>query len=529
MAKAEKEKAASRPKAAKLGKSAAKPKTRSGGTKEKLAEGSPGVRVRMYRQGLGDCFLLSFPKPGGGDFFVLIDCGVILGTPHADDLMKAVAEDIVKTTRKIDVLVVTHEHWDHVSGFSQAKETFEKLAIDKVWMAWTEDPHDQTANQLREERAQKLAALWLGIGQMQQHLAASGAGDEVKDRLAQAAEVLSFFGIDVAQDQPPGEGFAAAAAAAVSKTGAAMQWARQRTANPEFWKPGDLIPLPEAGGVRVYVLGPPKDRKQLFKDLPTRSGRETYDEGKSLAAATERSFFASAFGQKGTLAAGPSFNASLPFNATWQIGRKDAERLPFFRSHYFGAGEKDAEAWRRIDGDWMDGAAKLALQLDSDTNNTSLALAFELPDGRVLLFPGDAQVGNWESWHVDGDGKPRVWKVDGREVTAEQLLNCTVLYKVGHHGSHNATLREKGLEMMTDPRLVAMVPVDVYVAHKKKRWTRMPFVPLMQRLKDVTKGRILQADQVAEVAQAKDGGEEIEVAGEEGDIKRALYVEYVLV
>ena len=37
------------------------------------------VRVRMYRQGLGDCFLLSFPRPGG-ESHVLIDCGVLDGT-----------------------------------------------------------------------------------------------------------------------------------------------------------------------------------------------------------------------------------------------------------------------------------------------------------------------------------------------------------------------------------------------------------------------------------------------------------------
>ena len=48
----------------------------------------------------------------------------------------------------------------------------------------------------------------------------------------------------------------------------------------------------------------------------------------------------------------------------------------------------------------IEGAGRLALQLDSDTNNTSLVLAIELiASGRVLLFPGDAQVGNWLSWH----------------------------------------------------------------------------------------------------------------------------------
>ena len=54
------------------------------------------VRVRMYRHGLGDCFLLFFPKTGGGEFKVLIDCGVILGTPNPGPLMQKVSEDIVK-------------------------------------------------------------------------------------------------------------------------------------------------------------------------------------------------------------------------------------------------------------------------------------------------------------------------------------------------------------------------------------------------------------------------------------------------
>ena len=76
-------------------------------------------------------------------------------------------------------------------------------------------------------------------------------------------------------------------------------------------------------------------------------------------------------------------------------------------------------------------AGRLALQLDSHTNNTSLALAFELiPSGRVLLFPGDAQVGNWMSW------SGRRWQVQegttARNVTTEDLLVRTVLYKVGH-------------------------------------------------------------------------------------------------
>ena len=136
----------------------------------------------------------------------------------------------------------------------------------------------------------------------------------------------------------------------------------------------------------------------------------------------------------------------------------------------------------------MAGLAELALKLDSDTNNTSLALAFELPDGQVLLFPGDAQVGNWESW------SELSWKDGDRTITGKDLLARTTLYKIGHHGSHNATLREKGLELMVRRDLVALLPVDQDVAHNKKKWKQMPFVPLCNRLQEKTQGRILRAD-----------------------------------
>src|SRR5436190_12433303 len=66
-------------------------------TKAKMSKSSAGksranyrVRIRMYRHGLGDCFLLSFPNPGGKDVHVMIDCGVVLGTSEPDAVMKKV-------------------------------------------------------------------------------------------------------------------------------------------------------------------------------------------------------------------------------------------------------------------------------------------------------------------------------------------------------------------------------------------------------------------------------------------------------
>jgi glyoxylase-like metal-dependent hydrolase (beta-lactamase superfamily II) len=76
----------------------------------------------MYRHGLGDCFLITLPRKASPDpYRILIDCGVILGTANASDTMTKVVDDIVRESNgMIDLLILTHQHWDHLSGFVQA-------------------------------------------------------------------------------------------------------------------------------------------------------------------------------------------------------------------------------------------------------------------------------------------------------------------------------------------------------------------------------------------------------------------------
>jgi hypothetical protein len=523
----------------------AKAAPKAGGRrKPKAKAAADAVRVRMYRQGLGDCFLLTFPADGRREVHVLIDCGVILGTPDGNELMKAVVADIGKTTgKRIDVLVATHEHWDHISGFDPNADLFKGFTFGETWLAWTENPRDGEARRLKREKAQKLAALWVGVGQLR----GLAATDEARAAVDRAAGVLAFFGIDPAE-APPGGGLGAAAAAAgEGRTAQAMKWVCAADRNPRFFKPGEVAELPGVPGVRVYVLGPPRGA-QLLKDKPTKKGRETYEEEDAHGLAAVRAFFAGAFGEADDPELKGEFDRTRPFDEKYRVAEGEARTVDFYRDHYYGSGGQDAEDWRRIDGEWAAGAAEFALQLDSDTNNTSLALAFELPDGRVLLFPGDAQVGNWESWHADADGKPQAWpdraaagapegppedEAAGRTVSAAQLLARTVVYKVGHHGSHNATLREKGLELMTHPDLIALVPVDVYVAHEKKHWEKMPFHPLMTRLAEKCKGRVILAD--TPVAKgARFPGRVADATGKPLEIKqdkkkpqeRPLYVDY---
>src|SRR6185503_466635 len=132
------------------------------------------------------------------------------------------------------------------------------------------------------------------------------------------------------------------------------------------------------------------------------------------------------------------FLSTLPFDSLCRVEWSDRSKLGAVGERYFA---EDAK-WRRVDEDWLHVAPDLALQLDNVTNNTSLAIAIErIADGKVLLFPADAQQGNWLSWQGDAVK----WTVkDGekeRVVKAKDLLARTVFYKVGHHASHNATAK----------------------------------------------------------------------------------------
>jgi hypothetical protein len=69
--------------------------------------------------------------------------------------------------------------------------------------------------------------------------------------------------------------------------------------------------------------------------------------------------------------------------------------------------------------------------LDQQMNNTSLILLFEV-FGKKLLFPGDAQIENW-SYALD----------DAPDAAKTKALLAEVdVYKVGHHGSLNATPKQ---------------------------------------------------------------------------------------
>src|SRR5690348_14925604 len=77
------------------------------------------AKIRMFRlDELGDCFLVSFTS-GAASSHLLVDCGSFRnGSPSIKRLQRVTAAiGAALSGQPIDVVVGTHQHNDHVSGF----------------------------------------------------------------------------------------------------------------------------------------------------------------------------------------------------------------------------------------------------------------------------------------------------------------------------------------------------------------------------------------------------------------------------
>lgn len=439
------------------------------------------LTVRHFCQGIGDCHLLTFRRADGSAFRMLIDCGIHRSIKGGSDLVREIVASIRdETGGRIDVLAVTHEHWDHVSGFLTAADLFEDFSVGEVWMAWTENPDDPDAAGFDTFRTEAMAAL-------------RGAALKLdSDRQAGA------FAASV------GSGLQALLGFQFGAAGERVRAARDAAAGLSPGKPiymdPKTPPVSIAGlpNLRIYVLGPPRSREALKLE---EKASEMYPLSGSAADPLLKALSSGL--AAGTAAVGAGLADAGPFDPS--IGTRlsdvlagggDGETAGFVRRHYcdrIRGGRRKARAardqrWRRIDADWLGVAADLAMQLDRGVNNTSLVLAFEMVDtGRVFLFPGDAQAGSWLSW------RSVEWPVGDAVVKGSDLMARTVYLKVAHHGSHDATLEENGLDLMVSPHLSAFVPTNKDDAGKVK-WKQMPYDGILTALAGKTSGRVIRAD-----------------------------------
>lgn len=349
------------------------------------------VRVRMYQVGFGDCFLLTFRYAGRAKpRHVLIDFGTTAapsGSPA--QLLGRIAEDIRKTVGKDPFAVVaTHRHRDHIAGFdpgSNGKGPGAIIAALKprfVVQPWTEQP-DLAVDAKTPPGFRGLAARQETLASLQ--AIAQQAVEVALPRLQRSfqhtatAEQLAFIGEDN-----------------ISNAGAVR--------NLMWMGPNDYVYAGKATklarflpGVKVTVLGPPtvKQHAGVRKERAKDPDEFWSLQGKALGLGDES-------GSAGNLTLfprhGQTTGGGAPLWARWII-----------------------KSLRSAHGDQL---LELVRSLDTAMNNTSVILLFEC-GGHRFLFPGDAQIENWEY-------------ALGQKKFTDLLKNVTV-YKVGHHGSLNAT------------------------------------------------------------------------------------------
>ncbi|MDB5120271.1 MAG: hypothetical protein JWN56_1489 [Sphingobacteriales bacterium] len=417
--------------------------------------------IRMYNQlNLGDCFLLKF-STSTEDSYLLIDFGSYEG--NNSEREREIAQDIKETIgdKKLTI-VLTHQHKDHYSGFLHAGDILKnKKNKTELWLSYLDSEISKEGQAIRSvtekfwKKSKKVKAI------LKNKLAA-----EAKPQIQMMLDKKESFDL-FAEDQSGGE--------AITKL---LEIADNKV---KFLTPGDHFMMPGTNDeIKVYVLGPPFDNKFLSKRDPGKS-----EEVQGLNAMMEM--------------ANMDISGSMMLDALTSLYEPESFQeydFPFNRQYInTGAdnGPKKAyenmdEAWRKIDDDWLSEIGRLSLFMDKLTNNTSLVLAFEVvASKKVMLFVGDAQIGNWQSWFNV------VFK--DSDVTGEDLLSRTVVYKAGHHSSLNATLKQ-GLDLMNERELVILIPVNQKVSEKYGFHMLKP--GMLKGYHRKSQGRVLRSDSIVQ-------------------------------
>lgn len=348
---------------------------------------SDTVRVRMYNVGFGDCFLLTLPEK----HTVLVDAGFHSqgkGEFGGNELVDQILKDVtaIKGEARIDVVIATHRHQDHVYAFNSDK--WAHLAVGEVWLPWVED------------RANKEAMrLWKKQRRFAMQLAAAIPTFGLDEDKRQSVEFMLWnAGVDNLPGFEAGPWSNAGALDCLHEGFARRDRTRPRFL-PEKEKYPESFESPVLPGVRVHVLGPARD-PDLIEELDPEADGETY---RALAL---RAAVAGAIGGGVQMAA--------PFGEDWRVPNDE-----------LGVPPLEPSEMQRIDDLAQSADAVFAAEkVDGMINSTSFVLVLEIGKARLLL-PGDAEWGTWKRILEDDE--------------ARTLLRGATFFKVGHHGSHNAT------------------------------------------------------------------------------------------
>jgi hypothetical protein len=430
----------------------------------------------MYRVGFGDFFLISFPA-SDGPLHILIDCGVFRGTKGEGDLgtIDAAVDNLAQETGgHLALVVMTHRHADHIIGFSRCKAQFQKMKVDAVWMPIWEEEYDDKSQKSRASQFQ--ANLTKMASTMQGKLGAAGARGREEEHDQTMRMLLNATGPLAAAG-----GGTNAVSLDLLKRGFAV--------TPEYYAAGDTPTIPEPlarAGLTARILGPPPvDDLAFMKLMDLKKGVGQYLAGldDDEDASDQEAKFA-------------PFEPHFEVPASAYPAHAFAEWQP--RSGDGGAVSDPVEAMRKALAQAQPTSLlEAAKTLDSFLNNQSLVILFEF-QGKKLLFVGDAQGGNWEHWLYTSASPDKSGAAPVSE-DAQTILESIDFYKVGHHGSTNATPRAAVQALRSG--IVAMCSTQPGVYGSPDKGTEVPRAPLIQALE--AKMTVLRSDEVP--AQANGG------------------------
>jgi len=330
------------------------------------------LRIRMYRVGFGDCFLISITDKGKTRH-ILVDCGVHSGGDIGS--MKGVIADIQsETSKEIELVIVTHAHRDHISGFSDYEDVFKNFKIGNVWLPWTEDPKDQMAQRLRDKH-NALAAM------LNTHFQAHTPSKGMKRTVAMALNSLN----NLTGNQKALE---------LLKRGI-------NNGNVSYVEAGQkFIHIKSIPSLTVQIIAPPRDEAFLKRlDPPVAERFLSIGQSKVQARNT----------------------GAGPLSAKWQLSDGEVKLYPYYEAVYNK--EKDRLAEAAID------AVEMAFSLSRIINNTSIVVLLTWK-GKSLLFPGDAQYGSWQSWMKTRGSE--LSQIDFLKISHHGSENATPRSALGH-------------------------------------------------------------------------------------------------
>lgn len=429
--------------------------TRKTTKKSTKAKRSSGLRVRMYRVGFGDFFLVIVPTKKG-DQHILIDCGVFKGTSGTGDIGSIVeaVEDMFKTTNgHLALVIMTHRHADHIAGFSKA-ERFKDFTASMVWMPYWEQFNDDKDKGAAHN-------LQLDIHELAENLALQFRGradDDAKEALAQLGNAT---GIEDFNAAAKGKKKAGSNAVALDLL---KNHLGSNGKNVRYYSAGDKAELPdELEGLKATILGPPPEKARAFLSLmDLKKGVGQY-----LDSITDTDD-------------GPA--PIQPFPREWTgdaLKHYPTQDVRGFPIDY-------KQCIQDVNNAQPDMLAAAASKIENFLNNQSLVVLFEF-DGKKLLFAGDAQGGNWEYWLFKTDAPQKDPTKAGDIIeTSKELLQTIDFYKVGHHGSTNATpiqaVEAAIARSKSSKGFVSMCSTEDGVYGNPKKETEVPRTKLMEVL-----------------------------------------------